>query len=56
MRSRSVLQVVVGAGAVALLASSASAKEMQWASSLSEAMQTAKGNGALVMLDFYTDW
>lgn len=56
MQSKRVVAILAGAGAALLWASNAHASEIEWTKSYIDATKTAQQRGALMMLDFYTDW
>ncbi len=56
MQVKRFVAIVAGASAALLWASSARASEIQWIKSYDDAKTTAQKRGALMMLDFYTDW
>ena len=56
MQTKRFVAVVVGVGAALLWAPGAGASEIEWLKSYDDAKKTAQQRGALMVLDFYTDW
>ncbi len=56
MHGRRSVAILAGASAALLWASSAHASDIKWVKSYDDATKTAQQRGALMMLDFYTDW
>ncbi len=56
MQTKRFVAAVIGAGAFLLGASGAGASEIEWLKSYDDAKKIAQQRGALMVLDFYTDW
>ena len=56
MQGKRFVAILAGASAALLWASNTRASEIQWIKSYDDAKKTTQQRGALMMLDFYTDW